>query len=120
MGGPSDVASGTPGFWAMYYLDIQTPDIWATNTPSPNPEKWKRSVIAILQSILQTGSGSALLRSMKRMAQWIDVHPLSEIECNAHGGFPGTRVIKARWNEGGFLFNLEFYMRGSFGYNRTP
>jgi hypothetical protein len=59
MGGPSDVASGAPGFWETYYLDIQTPDIRATNTPSASPEKWKRSVIAILQSILQTGSGSA-------------------------------------------------------------
>jgi hypothetical protein len=118
MGGPSEVASGTPGFWETYYLDIQTPDIWATNTPSANPEKWKRSVIAILQSILQTGSGSALLRSMKRMAQWIDVHPLSEIECNAHGGFPGTRVINGRWYEGRLQFNPDVYMSGSSCYKR--
>ena len=59
------------GFWETYYLDIKTPDIWNSNVPDADPEKGKRSVMALLQTVLQSKTGSALFRSMKRMAQWI-------------------------------------------------
>jgi len=39
------------------------------------------------------------------MAQWIDVYPLKEIECNAHGGFPGTRTINGRSYQGQLQYN---------------
>src|ERR1700740_2695052 len=106
------------GFWEDYYLDIKTPDIWATNTPSADPEKWKKSVIAQLQILLQSAAGSALLQSMKKMAQWIDVYPLNKIECNAHGGFPGTRVVNGRWYQGQLQYNPDVYMSGSLCYKR--
>ena len=104
--------------WEDYYLDIKTPNIWQTNTPSANPEKWKNSVIAQLQVLLQSSAGSALFRSMKRMAQWIDVYPLTRIECNAHGGFPGTRVINGRSYQAQLQYNPDVYMSGSLCHIR--
>jgi hypothetical protein len=118
MGGATDALSATVAFWESYYLDIKTPDVWATNTPSADPDKWQRSVITQLQIILKSQAGAALFRSMKRMAQWIDVHPLQTIECNAHGGFPGTRVIGGRWYQGKLQYNPDVYMSGSPCYKR--
>ena len=118
MGGSTDALSATAAFWERYYLDIKTPDIWGTNTPFADPERWKRSVIAQLNVISRSAAGSALFGSMKRMAQWIDVYPLREIECNAHGGFPGTRVVNGRWYQGRLQYNPDVYMSGSTCYKR--
>ena len=100
-------------FWETYYLDIKTPNIWSSNVPNADPDKWQRSVMALLQTLLQSGTGSALFRSLKRMAQWIDVYPLERVECNAHGGFPGTRVVNGRSYQGQLQFNPDVYMSGS-------
>jgi hypothetical protein len=118
MGGSADALSATVAFWESYFLDIKTPDIWASNTPFADPLRWQMSVIAQLQIILQSQAGAALFRSMKRMAQWIDVYPLKEIECNAHGGFPGTRVVNGRNYQGQLQYNPDVYMSGSPCYKR--
>ena len=105
------ITMGDTSFWEMYYLDIKTPDIWNSNVPDADPEKWIRSITALLQTLLQTKTGSALFRSLKRMAQWIDVLPLNRLECNAHGGFPGTRVVDGRSYQGQLQFNPDVYMK---------
>jgi len=109
---------GDTSFWETYYLDIKPPDIWNSNVPDADPEKWMRSITALLQTLLQTSTGSALFRSLKGMAQWIDVVPLNRLECNAHGGFPGTRVVNGRSYQGRLQFNPDVYMRGSPCYGR--
>jgi len=118
MGGAADALSATVAFWEGYYLDIKTPDLWANNTASADPEAWQRSLITQLQVLSRSAAGAALLRSLKRMAQWIDVYPLQKVECNAHGGFPGTRVINGRWYQGQLQYNADVYMSGSPCYKR--
>lgn len=116
--GVQDAVSATVAFWEQYYLDIKTPNIWSYNVPSNDPRRWQMSVIAQLQILSRSAAGAALLRSMKRMGQWIDVYPLREHECNAHGGFPGKRVVDGRDYQGQLQYNPDVYMKGSACYKR--
>lgn len=117
MGAQTD--SSTSAFWETYFLDIKTPSIWSFHVPDANPGKWKQSVIAQLRILLQSAAGTALLQSMKRMAQWIEVDPLVENKCNAEGGFPGTRIVDGRWYQGRLLFNPDVFMSGSACHKRA-
>lgn len=111
---------GIKSTWEAFSLDIVRPtDPWNGSSAAADPAKWEQHLNTVLTKIQSTDAGTALLQSIRRMAQWIDIHPLPKVECNAHGGFPGTRVRGGRWYQGQVQYDPDVYMSGSDCYKRA-
>ena len=108
----------SPDIWECYYLGIKAFNIWDVHIPDNDPAKWKRSIDTLLQGLLKTGSGSALLRSIRDEQRWIRIRPLDHAECNAHGGQMPKMIIDGKTFYGMLAFNPDVYMSGSPCYKR--